>query len=262
MNFHTTVLSLAVLVLVVLIHAPTPASAKFNAKRAEKAAARLRDNKFLSAKGQKGKRNRAIIEEAKTLLATTYSDCVPSVCFALDGSAQLSANQFELQKDFVELCAATLSGFSGAQFAATQYAGSSSVSYPISPLLPADDQFLADVSSTVQKGSDPTYVAPGIQYCVQEFPASYSKFQKIVVLGDVQTNRGSDNAASIANNFRAQQPGNGLCAAIVGHGSTSGYNYFLNLVGGVNALVRRPASWDDLITEIIAIFEGICEPQT
>lgn len=264
MNFRSTVFSLALIFGLVLFYATTPAFAKFNKRAAEKAAQRLRDNKFLKAKGRKGERNRAILEQARATLASSYPDCIPSVCFALDGSYKLNNNEFGLQKDFVELCAATLSGYSGAQFAAAQYHSNINSASTICNMVSAatnGNTFLNKVDTTVQIGSTIAYVQAGLNFCIGEFNGKPSQFQKIVVLGDVQTNRGNDNSINIANSFRSQGPGNGVCAAIIGHGNSDGEDYFLELVGGVNRLVRRPARWEDLIEEIGNIFEGICQPQ-
>lgn len=199
-----------------------------------------------------------IFQDAVQLVQTSFSTCTPAVCFVIDGSSALTPSQFEIQKDFVQLAAATLGGLSGAKFAAVQYAGSVANPIPISPLIDAATQgidFLMDVEAAVQANSNPTFVEGGIQYCIDEFNSDPSGAEKILILGDGRTNLGSDNAISVAQSWDNLGNDNNLCAGIVGHGNKE---FFVELVGGVNTNVRRPANWNLLINHIFALINGIC----
>eukprot|EP00177_Eucheuma_denticulatum_P006078 GFKZ01011084.1.p1 GENE.GFKZ01011084.1~~GFKZ01011084.1.p1 ORF type:complete len:272 (+),score=34.72 GFKZ01011084.1:211-1026(+) len=213
---------------------------------------------LLSGSSPRAERNNMVFQDAVQLVQTSFSSCSPAVCFALDGSSALTPAQFEIQKDFVQLAAATLGGLSGAKFAAVQYAGSVANPIPISPLVDAATQgvdFLLDVEATAQAGSNPTFVEGAIQYCIDEFEDDPSSAEKILILGDGSTNLGSDNAVSLAQSWDNLGTDNKLCAGIVGHGNKE---FFVELVGGVNTDVRRPANWNLLINDIFAFINGIC----
>ncbi|KAI0558484.1 von Willebrand factor A-like protein [Gracilaria domingensis] len=128
------------------------------------------------------------------------SGCPAKVCFAIDGSASLSIEDFRLQKEFVMDIVSIIATDYTVRFAGVQY-GIDNI--PISPLISNDAEFLERVNATIFQSASRTFMGAGIVYCDFELDVddALTAPTKIVVIGDGRDNFGGDPVRR-ARNFK------------------------------------------------------------
>lgn len=164
--------------------------------------------------------------------------CNANVCFAIDGSASISASQFSAAIDFVVSTVALLASDPNSQFAAVQYGTAVT---PISVLTNNHVEFSqAVVSANQQFGS--SFLIGALNFCMWQLSSARNAVVKIVILGDGQSNPG-DSAVKQTDLFRDAFGGT-VCAVATGNPNRT---ELLRLVGGDADLVFDSSSFVDII---------------
>ena len=145
-------------------------------------------------------------------MVTAQGTCNPNVCFALDGSGSVSEGEFEAQRDFVTLVAAIVGADTDAAFAAVQY-GLRNIA--ISSLTNDVDSFLLDVDASELARADRSFIAAGLGFCINELRPRPEDANKIVLIGDGESNFGG-NPIPIARRFRQPRGNGAICAVGIG----------------------------------------------
>lgn len=112
-------------------------------------------------------------------VASKFGGCTANVCFAIDGSGSIKADEFQNEKDFVDETVYVIEVFNS-RVAATQY---SDKNYPISSLTSDFTTFNAAVQGATQVGRT-TSISAGIDYCAEQLRNYPGEANKVVVLGD------------------------------------------------------------------------------
>eukprot|EP00178_Gracilaria_changii_P004632 TRINITY_DN1751_c0_g2_i1.p1 TRINITY_DN1751_c0_g2~~TRINITY_DN1751_c0_g2_i1.p1 ORF type:complete len:273 (-),score=64.11 TRINITY_DN1751_c0_g2_i1:267-1085(-) len=180
--------------------------------------------------------------------------CDPNVCFALDGSSLIDADDFQLQKDFVKLVAGVISLDEQSQFAALQYGMTNSI---ISELTSDANDFLLKVDAAVQIGASRTFVARGIFGCFMQLLRTPFEANHIVLLGDGADNDltrfGAFGSAGLAQQF-LRSGNNQISAVAVGFDDTSG----LQSIVGSASRVFSVEQWMDVVDVTAKLVEDVC----
>lgn len=183
------------------------------------------------------------------------TSCDPNVCFAIDGSASLGEEDFNLQKDFVAIIAAIVGAEPGAQFAAVQYG---LVNKPIRNLRFNPDNFLLLLEAAEFARARRTFIGAGLAYCVSQLGRRRGEPSKIVVLGDGRSTYGSLTGAlsptAIADRWRARSPANRVCTVAVGFADTSLFEQIADNPG----LVLEVTDWMRVLNILRELIRDIC----
>eukprot|EP00178_Gracilaria_changii_P014005 TRINITY_DN39701_c0_g1_i1.p1 TRINITY_DN39701_c0_g1~~TRINITY_DN39701_c0_g1_i1.p1 ORF type:complete len:247 (-),score=48.23 TRINITY_DN39701_c0_g1_i1:127-867(-) len=184
--------------------------------------------------------------------------CDANICFALHGSAVVSTDEFELQKDFVKLLAVVLSsheGRNGAYFAALQYGMPASL---ISPISEDVCTFLCNVDNATSKREAQTYIGPGMTACMRQFRRTASKRNRIVLLGDGRSDFDAQEApfdpVSVAETFRSMDDSS-ITAVAVGFSDTE----MLAAISGSQSQVLELSRWEDIMEVFEDVVNRLCE---
>lgn len=141
---------------------------------------------------------------------THSGGCNANVCFAIDGSNDLSKQEFTNEQHFVLDVTSVIGVDEPVEFAAVQYSESTS---PISPLTNKTFDFIIAVSDTNFRRGNLSFLASGLNYCVNEFRERRGEANKIVLLGQGRSHIGR-SPRRIARKFRKE--GGSIC--VVGAG--------------------------------------------
>lgn len=184
--------------------------------------------------------------------------CDPNVCFALDGSRSVSDEDFELQKDFVQLVAATISVDPEGTYSAVQYGlGLKRISSATASI----GSFLDRVEDSPQMKARSTFLAPGIGYCIRALGQKRFKNEpkKIVLIGDGSTNYDSKSPpldpTSIIRRWKKQSKTHSLSAVAVNFDDISMWK---KLVGG-RKHVFTVNQWFQLLNVLEKLVIDICD---
>lgn len=107
--------------------------------------------------------------------------CNPNLCFALDGSASISSDDYRAQKEFVQLVAAIIGTDEDAEFAAVQYGFKNR---KISRLTNDVNDFLLKLDGSAHARAPLTRIGRGIRFCRKRLSRRIGDANKIIVLGD------------------------------------------------------------------------------
>lgn len=181
--------------------------------------------------------------------------CDPNVCFAIDGSASLGRDDFELQKQFVAIIAAIVGAEEGAQFAAVQYGLSNK---KIRNLRGNPDNFLLLLERAKWARARRTFIGAGLAYCVSQLGRRRGEPSKIVVLGDGRSTYGDLGGllspGAIADGFRARSPANRICTVAVGFSDTS----LFEEIADDSSLVLEVGDWPRVLNILRELVRDIC----
>jgi len=137
--------------------------------------------------------------------------CNVNVCFALDGSASIPADEYQLVVEFVQLVTAIMSGTGLNAFAGTQYGLGNK---DISRLTSDADAFLLALEGLESPRASRTFIAAGLGFCIRDLRRRLEDANKIVLFGDGRSNFGG-NPVPIAERFREMYDGD-ICAIGIG----------------------------------------------
>lgn len=181
------------------------------AERATNLQSALPSNSFLS--GPTG------IETANTMVALQdkiieNGGCNLNICFGLDGSNLISNRDYEFQREFVQLVAATITIDERIKLSAYQYGLRLQ---RISKFTANANQFLLSLESAErQDAQDRSFLAPAIFQCQRDFRDNPEDANKIVLIGDGRTNYGRrSQAVRIAEQFLPPNNNGAICAVYV-----------------------------------------------
>eukprot|EP00178_Gracilaria_changii_P009133 TRINITY_DN2699_c0_g2_i1.p1 TRINITY_DN2699_c0_g2~~TRINITY_DN2699_c0_g2_i1.p1 ORF type:complete len:395 (+),score=24.76 TRINITY_DN2699_c0_g2_i1:2051-3235(+) len=176
--------------------------------------------------------------------------CNANVCFAIDGSSSISADEFEIEKRFVLDVVSVLTD-NPIEIAAVQFSTST---YPIQALTVDDEKFILEVETTNQVPGA-SFVTGGINYCFGELVERLGESNKIVLLSDGRSTIGG-GAVRRADGFR--ELGGDVC--VVGAGDQNEQE-LLDIAGGDDDRYYQADSLSDfntLANHIESVTLSIC----
>lgn len=179
--------------------------------------------------------------------------CNRNLCFTLDASNKLSKIDFLLQRDFVQLIAATLGVDNDVHVAAFQYGPSLQ---KISSLSPDIDSFLLRLEQWQRKDSRRrNFLAGAMWRCMREMrPRRTVDANKMVVIGNGRTSRFKRKfALQVSRIFRGQGRG-AICAVAVDNSNRS----FLGRLTGDPTRVLGVTDFSKFDTILRDIVRDIC----
>lgn len=169
--------------------------------------------------------------------------CNANVCFTLDGSHYVSAEDYRMQKEFVELAAALIGVDKSVHFAATQltrppFGLISALVNPlygsISPLTLDQDAFLERVAGSSRFGGQPR-LRRGIRFCTRQMRGRREDVNKIVMIADGRNRRlYRDRATRPLFRFMSPRQRGSVCAVAVGQVDL---NYLAYLTGSAERVL-------------------------
>eukprot|EP00171_Calliarthron_tuberculosum_P008013 IDg8013t1 len=141
--------------------------------------------------------------------------CNLNLCYGLDGSNLISDTDYELQRFFVQLVAATIAIDPRTKMSAYQYGLRLR---RISEYTSDIDQFLINLEDAKRNPTlSRSFLAPALFQCQRDFRASPEDANKIVLIGDGNTNYGSeDSTVRVAEQFLPPNNNGDICAVYVG----------------------------------------------
>lgn len=141
--------------------------------------------------------------------------CEVNLCFALQGDDFITDNEFQAQKDFVDLIVAILTTDEPGNFCAVQYGRTTR---PISPLTKRKIRFLNKVARAKRVGGLQTNIAAALGYTGFQLRPRQEDANKIIILGDGLETIGF-RPRFVAR--RVRKDGTRICAVAVGGFSTA-----------------------------------------
>lgn len=177
--------------------------------------------------------------------------CNLNLCFAIDGSSSITADNFESVKNFVEIITVLVDPDSGAKYAATQFGDSSET---ISPLINDFDAFTQALRNANPNGDSSSAIGAGILFCDEQLEGSLGNANKIVVITDGLNTAGMDPVIR-ANNFRLRDPNGDLCTVGIGSSDNS---QLLAIAGGDPRKVLTVSDYVDLVESLEALMSRVC----
>eukprot|EP00178_Gracilaria_changii_P004626 TRINITY_DN1750_c0_g1_i1.p1 TRINITY_DN1750_c0_g1~~TRINITY_DN1750_c0_g1_i1.p1 ORF type:complete len:218 (-),score=42.29 TRINITY_DN1750_c0_g1_i1:246-899(-) len=186
-------------------------------------------------------------------------DCANvNICFAIDGSASISDDEFTLQKEFVKLLIGTYAIDQGTQFAVLQYGLRPQY---VSRLAPYSDSLLYSVHGLRSLMAGTTYIAPSITNCMRQFARVPGEPNKMILLGDGRSNFDSLapplDPKSIAQQFLSE-PNNEMSAVAVNFNDEREIQMLTDIVGDRNK-VYTAENWITVFELIDSLVEEVCE---
>lgn len=179
--------------------------------------------------------------------------CNRNLCFALDASTKLSPNDFQLQRDFVALIAATLGVDNDVHVASWQYGPRvrriSSLSADINAFLLRLETWQQDL--VVNRN----FLAGAISGCRNELRRRRNDANKLVLIGNGRTSFFQQAiAVNVANAFRRQN--GAVCAVTVSNANT---RFFTRLTGTSERVlgVTDFSLFDTILTDIVSDICGL-----
>lgn len=174
--------------------------------------------------------------------------CGVNVCFAIDTSGSVSAEEFDQEKFFIQDITNIIGVDPRAKFAAAQYGVRS---YSISSLTAAVGQFNLDVEAAAFQNDPATSVGAGIVFCDRQLRRMSGDTNKVVVIGDGRNNLGGDPVRR-ANNFRQRANGE-VCTVGIGFQNTKALEEIANgseRVLAIDDYVELSFIIEDLVSQI------------
>lgn len=142
--------------------------------------------------------------------------CNANICFGLDGSGLITNKNYERQRQFVQLIAASVGVDTSVKMSAYQY-GLRLRS--ISKYTKDINQFLRNMENAERMSDlDRSYLAPALFRCQLDFRQSVEDANNIVIIGDGRTNYGRPSqAVRIAERFLPPNNNGAITAVYVGN---------------------------------------------
>lgn len=176
------------------------------------------------------------------------SGCEVNLCFALQGDHFITKEEFQAQKDFVDLIVAILTTDEPGNFCAVQYGRTTR---RISPLTKFKIKFLNKVANAVQVGGLQTNIAAALGYTGFQLRPRQEDANKIIILGDGLDTIGF-RPRFIARKIRKE--GIRICAVAVGGFSTKA----LKSITGDSNLIFEIDSFFDLAEVVVGFVNDVC----
>lgn len=174
--------------------------------------------------------------------------CEVNLCFALQGDYFITKEEFQAQKDFVDLIVAILATDDPGNFCAVQYGRTTNA---ISPLTGKKLSFLNRIAWAVQVGGYETNIAAALGYTGFQLRAGLGDANKIIILGDGLETIGF-RPKRIAKRILAD--GTRICAVAVGGFSTTQ----LEEITGDGNLIFEIDSFFDLAEVVVGFVNDVC----
>lgn len=180
-------------------------------ERTSKLQSMLPSNEYLQ--GPSGTSTAKLIVKLQDKIVAKGS-CNPNLCFGLDGSNLISNRNYERQREFVQLIAATLAIDKNVRMSAYQYGLRLQ---PISDLTDDIDSFLLKMNLAKRERTlEFSFLAPALFQCQRDFRPYPEDANKIVLIGDGRTNYGSRSLAiRVAEQFLPPYNNGAICAVYV-----------------------------------------------
>lgn len=175
--------------------------------------------------------------------------CDINLCFALQGDDFITDEEFEDQKNFVDLMIAILTTDKPGNYAGVQYGRTTR---SISPLMGAKETFLGKLHGSARVGGLHTNVASAIGYCGFQLRARVEDANKIVLLGDGLDSVGF-RPKFIAN--RVRKDNIDISAVAVGGVSYTG---LFEIVGGDPNKVLTIDGFFELGEIVVGLITNVC----
>lgn len=179
------------------------------------------------------------------------SRCNLNLCFAIDGSSSISAEEFTRVQDFVEVIWAIVGSDEGSRFAATQFGEKSE---PISRLTSNRRKFIKAVIEATPVGGTHTSIGAGIRFCDGQLARSFGNANKVVVITDRRNTIGEDPVVR-ADNFRRRDPNGDVCTVAIG---SSDMAQLQAIAGGDPDKVLTLGEFFEVSTIAISLFNSLC----
>lgn len=175
--------------------------------------------------------------------------CDINLCFALQGDEFISDEEFQDQKNFVDLMIAIITTDSPGNYAAVQYGRTTRA---IQSLTGEKEQFLIKLHETNRVGGLNTNIASALGYCGFQLRPRTEDANKIVLLGD-----GLDSVGFrpkwVAS--RVRDDGTDISAVAVGGVS---FNGLIDIVGGDPNKVVTIDGFFELAEIIFGLITNVC----
>ncbi|CDF33028.1 unnamed protein product [Chondrus crispus] len=175
--------------------------------------------------------------------------CDISLCFALDGSGSISAEEYQVQKDLVKLIA-ILAAPANATFSAVQY-GLANEFISVSTSDPF--AFMKYVDNSVLLRAPRTFLTAGLGFCisqVNENPKAGGK--KVVVLGDGRDNYMESSLALVLKSAES------VDIFAVGIGNSLDTQKLLEITGGQKNHVYTASNYADVGQVVVDLVRALC----
>lgn len=188
-----------------------------------------------------------VLNQASQIRGQSSDSCNVNLCFAIDGSDNLSPSQFGIEQDFVRGVVQDVSEDNEIGVAAVQFGIANRVISPLTEDVPAFLKALAD--STFGDASR-SFTGAGVVYCAGQLLGDSSRRRVMVVIGTGRTDIGGSPIAR-ANLFKEE----GGEVIAVGVGDTNSKNLNGIASGSKNVFSLSSASEignvvDDVVSEI------------
>eukprot|EP00178_Gracilaria_changii_P000089 TRINITY_DN1007_c0_g1_i1.p1 TRINITY_DN1007_c0_g1~~TRINITY_DN1007_c0_g1_i1.p1 ORF type:complete len:265 (+),score=40.73 TRINITY_DN1007_c0_g1_i1:302-1096(+) len=191
-----------------------------------------------------GRISSAALAELRRKIAAA-GGCNLNVCFAIDGSGSISSDAFTNERNFV-LDVVSVIVDNPVELGAVQYATSVST---ITDLTPDDSTFNVLIENEQQLRGQ-SFVVGGLNACFSQLARRPGEAQKIVLLGDGESNIGS-SAVRRANDFR--RFGGSVCVVAAGNADE---DILLQIAGGDSDKLFQVDSFLDVL-ELEKIAEAL-----
>lgn len=204
--------------------------------------------------------NQDFFDETVSLVRRFLDGCNPNICFALDGSASIGRDNYEVQKEIVLLIAAIIGANDEATFSAVQYGF---VNSPICNVDGDAERFISKLKASEYQDASETFVGAGLAYCISQLATRTGEPAKILLFGDGGATlgrlTGPLSPTSLADSFRARSPDNRVCAVTVNFPTKP--PLFVEIVGGEDNrnLVTDVEGWPPILNRLEDFIRNICE---
>lgn len=175
--------------------------------------------------------------------------CEINLCFALQGDDFITDEEFEDQKNFVDLMIAILTTDKPGNYAGVQYGRTTR---SISPLMGQKEMFLGKLHEAARVGGLHTNVASALGYCGFQLRPRTEDANKIILLGDGLDSVGF-RPRFIAK--RVRQDSIDISAVAVGGVSYTG---LIDIVGGDPNKVMTIDGFFELGEIVIGLITNVC----
>lgn len=175
--------------------------------------------------------------------------CPVNLCFAIQGTNFITANEWDRQKDFIELILAITATDEPGNYCAVQYGRST---LPISPLTQQRVPFVNAVQSSVQVGGNSVNVGSPLAYAGFQLRTRWDYPRKIVLMGEGINDIGPE-PFRVARRIRRE--GTDICAVVVGQSNDI---EALETITDDSNRVFKIAQYFDLSEVIVSIVNDVC----
>lgn len=176
--------------------------------------------------------------------------CDINMCFALQGDGFLTDEDFENQKNFVDLMIAILTTDKPGNFAGVQYGRTTR---SISPLVGEKEKFLAKLHETTRVGGLHTNIASALGYCGFQLRPRDEDANKVIVLGDGLDSVGF-RPKFVAKRVRKDK----IEISAVAVGKDVSYTGLIEIVGGDPNKVVTIDGFFELGEIVVGLISNVC----